>query len=136
MYSCKVCLQLHFDFCVAKPCPPEYVKIRKNGHAYFQYDIFWEMPECEWNYAITNYTVQALMLRDSQEANFCSCSPSLLPDDMIYAFLAGCSGINLDYTLYYRVAANTESAGQSDFTHGEPTGFAAGVYVHARFTIV
>ena len=133
---------LAIDFCLffftAKPCPPENVRIRKNAgpHAYFQYDIKWEMPQCEWNYSVTNYTVQALMLRDSQEANFCSCSTTLPPEVTMYPFMAGCSGINLDHPLYYRVAANTESAGQSGFTHGIHIFSEVGMYVYDRSTIM
>ena len=114
-------------FSTAKPCPPENVRIRKNTapHAYFQYDISWHTPECEWNYSITNYTVEALMVYDPQAASFCSCSA----EERMYAFMAGCSGINMDHTLYLRVAVNTESAGQSDFTSGASIDFAAGIYI-------
>ena len=116
------------------------MRVRKNTtpHTYFQYDISWDQPEHAWDYSVTNYTVETIAISsDQRKANFCSCeTPG--PDgetETMFPFLAGCPGCHIMFThqLHYRVAANTDSAGQSDFTHGEgPIHITAGDFVCIR----
>lgn len=102
-----------------KPSPPTNVRIRKNTSTYFQYDITWDQLEKAWEYSVTDYTVQTLAYQGRHRAYFCSCLTQPGETEKFFPFLAGCPGlISQEHFLYYRVAANTDSAGQSDFAHG------------------
>ena len=60
-------------------------------------------------------------MRDAKAANYCSCVGRHSEEtNLVFAFWAGCPGseIRRDYSLYYRVAANTRDS-QSEFISGE-----------------
>ena len=114
----------------AKPSPPVDVAVARNTATgvYFQYDIKWIKPE--EGFHVTNYTVETLAMKDDKAAQFCSCVDKNSEwTNTMFAFHAGCPGFSLsrDYTLFYRVAANTMDS-QSAFVSGDYTTVSIGKY--------
>ena len=112
-----------------KPYPPNNVRVDKNTSkgVYFQYDIHWQQPRK--GFSVTNYTVETLSMRDATAASYCSCVGRTSDvTNLVFAFWAGCPGpeIRRDYSLYYRVAANTRDS-QSEFISGEPAAIRLGI---------
>jgi hypothetical protein len=79
----------------------------------------WERPE---EGSVTNYMVETLSLSDGRAANYCSCIGHHSDvTNTFFSFWAGCfPDVTRDYSLYYRVAANTKDS-QSDFIAGPST---------------